>query len=317
MILLITRRDDLTADYMIERLLERGIPYLRFDVDHYLDDVSLTVEFGQRGSSGEITTPQGSAPLSAIRGVWYRRAMSPRLDHLDLSAGDRWFAERESQHFLEGALGSIPARWVNPWWAVHLWERKLAQLSLAAACGFTVPRTLVSTDSPRLSAFAVEQPVVTKAICQGYIETGSGVESIYTHAAQLERLSNQAAASLCPTLIQQRLNKIADIRLTAIGRLRFAARLDADLPDGLDWRRPGTAISYTPIDVPGHVAEAVDRMLIETSLRYGAFDFALMPDGDWVFLEVNPAGEFAWIEDKLGFPLRDSLIEELLREEFT
>jgi hypothetical protein len=317
MILLITRRDDLTADYLIERLLDRGVPYLRFDVDHYLDDVSLTVEFGQRGTSGEITTPQGAAPLSGIRGVWYRRAMSPRLDHLDLSPGDRWFAEREARHFLEGALGSIPARWVNPWSAVHLWERKLAQLPLAAACGLSVPRTLVSTEARRLSAFATEQPVVTKAICQGFLETDRGAESVYTHAASTERLSDQTAARLCPTLVQQRLTKAADVRLTAIGRRQFAARLDADLPDGLDWRRPGTEIDYTPIEVPRHVGEAVGRMLGETSLRYGAFDFALLPDGNWVFLEVNPAGEFAWIEEKLGFPLRDSLIDELLSEEVT
>ena len=122
---------------------------------------------------------------------------------------------------------------------------------------------------------------------------------------------------MCPTLVQQSLAKVADIRLTAIGRRQFAARLDADLPDGLDWRRPGTHVSYSPIEVPPHISESVSLMLRETSLRYGAFDFALMPNGDWIFLEVNPAGEFAWIEDKLGFPLRDSLIEELLCKEVT
>lgn len=314
MILLITRRDDLTADFLIERLLARGVPYLRFDVDHYLDDVFLTAEFGQHGIQGQVTTPQGSSPLAAVRGVWYRRAMAPRLAHLDLIPGDREFAERESRHFLEGALGSVPANWVNPWQAVHVWERKLAQLPLAAECGFRIPRTVVATDAATLSALSAATPVVAKAIAQGFHETAAGAESIYTHAVPSDRLADPAAARLCPTQIQERLWKVADIRLTVVGRRLFAARLDADLPDGLDWRRPGAPVRYAPVEVPSRVAAAVGVFLRRASLRYGAFDFALMPDGEWVFLEVNPAGEFAWIEEELRFPIRDALIDELLIE---
>jgi glutathione synthase/RimK-type ligase-like ATP-grasp enzyme len=315
MILLVTRRDDLTADFLIERLLARGVSYLRFDVDHYLDDVFLTAEFDGHGLKGEVTTPQGSSPLSAVRGVWYRRAMAPRLYRLDLHPDDLAFAEREARHFLEGALGGVPARWVNPWQAVHVWERKLAQLPLAAACGFRVPRTLIASDAARLSAFASQTPVVTKAIAQGFHETPAGVESVYTHAVPPARLANQAAAGLCPTLIQERLPKVADVRLTVVGSRLFAARLDADLPDGLDWRRPDTPVRYSPVEVPTQVAAAVDALHRRAGLRYGAFDFALMPDGDWVFLEVNPAGEFAWIEEELGFAIRDALIDELLTED--
>jgi len=315
MILLITRRDDMTADFLIQRLLARSVPYLRFDIDHYLDDVSLSAEFDGRGARGEIVTPQGAAPLSAVRGVWYRRAMSPRLGYLDMSPGDRGFAEREARHFLEGVLGALPARWVNPWQAVHVWERKLAQLPLAAACGLDVPHTLVTTDVARLTAFAAEVPAVAKAIGQGYLETECGAESIYTHAVPAERLADATSARLCPTLVQEHLAKVADVRLTVIGRRLFAARLDAELPDGLDWRRPGTPVKYSPITPPQRVVTAVGTIMEQSSLRYGAFDFALLPDDRWVFLEVNPAGEFAWIEEKLGFPLRDALIDELLGED--
>ncbi len=314
MILLITRRDDLTADYLIERLLSRGVPYLRFDVDHYLDDVFLTAEFDARGVRGEVTTPQGRAPLSAVRGAWYRRAMAPRLPHLDLTPGDREFAERESRHFLEGTMGALPVRWVNPWPAVHLWERKLGQLPLAAACGLRIPRTVVSTDAARLAGLAAGMPVVSKAIAQGFHETAAGVESVYTHAPPVERLTDAYAASVCPTLVQERLAKVADIRLTVVGERLFAARLDADLPDGLDWRRPDTPVRYSAVEVPARTAAAVLSMNRRASLRYGAYDFALMPDDEWVFLEVNPAGEFAWIEEELGFPIRDALVDELLSE---
>jgi glutathione synthase/RimK-type ligase-like ATP-grasp enzyme len=315
MILLITRRDDLTADFLIDRLLTRGVRYLRFDVDHYLDDVCLSAEFDDQGIRGEIITPQGSASFSDIRGIWYRRAMAPTLSNLNLSRSDRIFAERESRHFLEGAIGAIPARWVNPWPAVHLWERKLGQLPLAAACGFKIPRAVVSTDAHKLSDFAAQNPVIVKSIGQGLHLTESGAESIYTHSAPNERLADCDAARLCPTLVQERIAKIADVRLTVIGDHLFAARLDADLPDGLDWRRPGTPVNYSSIVVPDHIAGSVKTIMQRMGLRYGAFDFALLRDGSWIFLEVNPAGEFAWIEEKLGFPIRNSLINELLPED--
>ena len=143
MLLIITRRDDLGADFVIDRLREREIAYLRFDVDHYLDDVQLTARFTKQGLEGEIQTPQGKSDLAAISGVWYRRAMAADLTHEDLTPNDRRFAQREARHFLEGTLGSLRCRWVNHWLRVHCWERKLAQLPLASECGLKTPPTLV------------------------------------------------------------------------------------------------------------------------------------------------------------------------------
>jgi glutathione synthase/RimK-type ligase-like ATP-grasp enzyme len=312
MILLLTRRDDLTADYLILRLRERGIEYLRFDVDHYLKDTTLTATWSSIGMEGEVRTPQGTAPIAAIKAVFYRRAMTPDFRELDMSEGDRWFAEREARHYLEGTLGALPVRWVNPWSLVHKWERKLLQLPLASQCGLQIPETIVASDSARLLEFSRSQSIVVKAIAQGFVGADKEVESVYTHAISDGRLGDEFSARLCPTLLQQRIAKVADIRLTVVGKHQFAARLDADLPDRLDWRRPHTDIRYSTISVPASIATAVAKMLETMGLLYGAFDFALSEDGTWIFLEVNPTGEFAWIENELGFPLRDSLIDELL-----
>jgi hypothetical protein len=44
-------------------------------------------------------------------------------------------------------------------------------------------------------------------------------------------------------------------------------------------------------------------------LAYGAFDFIRTENADWYFLEVNPAGEWAWLDVALGLPMRDSFVE--------
>ena len=45
-------------------------------------------------------------------------------------------------------------------------------------------------------------------------------------------------------------------------------------------------------------------------LRFGAFDFLVCPDG-WVFLEVNPNGQWAWIETATGLPIASTIADAL------
>ena len=47
-------------------------------------------------------------------------------------------------------------------------------------------------------------------------------------------------------------------------------------------------------------------------LNYGACDFIVTPEGRHVFLEVNPAGEFFWLEKHPGLPIAGALADVLL-----
>ena len=58
----------------------------------------------------------------------------------------------------------------------------------------------------------------------------------------------------------------------------------------LDFRMDVLNTRMTPIDVPARVRAGLMRLMRELRLVYGAADFRVTPDGDWVFLEINPAG---------------------------
>lgn len=55
----------------------------------------------------------------------------------------------------------------------------------------------------------------------------------------------------------------------------------------------------------------IQALMKEFGLIYGAFDFIVTPDGRHVFLEVNPAGHYMWIESKLGLPITAALADVL------
>lgn len=50
-------------------------------------------------------------------------------------------------------------------------------------------------------------------------------------------------------------------------------------------------------------------------LLFGAFDFSVTPNGEWWFLECNPNGAWAWIEDRVQLPIANALADLLARED--
>jgi hypothetical protein len=47
-------------------------------------------------------------------------------------------------------------------------------------------------------------------------------------------------------------------------------------------------------------------------LKFGAFDLVERPDGQIVFLECNPNGQYGWLEEDLGLPISESIAAELV-----
>jgi glutathione synthase/RimK-type ligase-like ATP-grasp enzyme len=46
-------------------------------------------------------------------------------------------------------------------------------------------------------------------------------------------------------------------------------------------------------------------------LEYGGIDFRLTPDGQYIFFEINTAGEFLYLEDRTGQPIADTMAAHL------
>lgn len=53
-------------------------------------------------------------------------------------------------------------------------------------------------------------------------------------------------------------------------------------------------------------------MRVRLGLRFGALDFLVTPSGEWYFLEVNPNGQWAWIEQETGLPISSAIADALI-----
>lgn len=313
MVLIITERGDLTADWLIRELEERAAPFVRFNTEDYPTQVRLT----WRPEEAALRIRGAAYPLSEFTSVWYRRPVVPRVPD-DLSPEAARWAVREAWEALQGAWRTLEAVWVNHPDANRRAESKPEQLRTAAELGFEVPVTLVTNEPDELRAFIGSHPggVVCKPLWDGQVpsEGDEDARLFFTTAMRADEVPIDELGPE-PYLFQERIPKRYDIRVTVIGEEAFAARIESQgqTDTQTDWRhgRPGR-LPHEPEELPDELAERCVALCQHYDLRFGAIDLALRPDGGYTFFEVNPNGQWAWVEQRTGLPLRARLADLLL-----
>lgn len=118
-----------------------------------------------------------------------------------------------------------------------------------------------------------------------------------------------------PCLFQEYVDKQYEVRLTVIENRVFPVRLEPTDRHGtelVDWRRVASDPLYGDyVEPPAEVLAAAVQLMQRLSLLYGAFDFVVDTDGQWIFLEVNPVGQFMWIAEHLGLPMAEAMADLL------
>jgi glutathione synthase/RimK-type ligase-like ATP-grasp enzyme len=115
---------------------------------------------------------------------------------------------------------------------------------------------------------------------------------------------------IAPVIYQELIPKRFDVRVTIVGNRVFAAAIHSQEVDSarIDWRRTNTehlphSVHRLPTTIEAKILDFMDRL----KLRYGALDFVLTPSDEYVFLEVNPNGQWVWLEDLLKLPISKSI----------
>jgi len=211
-------------------------------------------------------------------------------------------------------LSALP-RWLNHPADISRAEYKPVQLASARACGLEVPRTLITNDPKAAVDFGHQVGrAVYKPLTPSQLVDDGEVRVVYTTPVDVVQLADESIR-LTAHMLQEWVSKAYEVRLTVADNMMFAARIDAHSPAGeIDWRSDYTKLTYTPLDIPRPVRRGVTLLLRMLRLRFGALDFIVTPDGRWVFLEANPNGQWAWIEEATGAPIAAAIADALQRE---
>ena len=316
-ILIVCREFDPHVDQMVVMLRQLGIDCLRWIVESFPRDASLTVESDGAGFAGILKTPGWEADLRSVRSVWYRRSAPPDLPGT-LKEEERRFATSEARAAFDGLCRVTDWFWVNHPDRVRVAGSKMLQLKVAAELGFRIPRTLVSNDPDAVRRFfrAHGGRIIYKPFNSGFF---AGTQKVcYTTPLAERDLANLDLIRLTPGLFQENLAKRFEVRVTIIGRTVFATKIDSQSrPEAAqDWREAETDdLPHVPHRLPAEIESRCLAFLDRFGLAYGAMDFIVTPEGDYVFLENNPSGQFGWIEDRTGEPMTATLARMLIAGE--
>lgn len=310
MLLILTSEKDFAADYLIVKLIEKGLPYFRVNAEA-LAACNANFRLGsgkQRLKS--ITTPTGKhLDLEDVTAVWYRRAIQP-VPSKGLSFSQKRFVSGELRNFWNGLVLGSDVLWVSPPHFVQLAENKLVQLQLAQKLDFNIPETLISSSPAELREFVSQVgSAICKPIFHGRFIDESGEYAVYTRRVNFHDFGDDNDLENCPVFLQSEIPRYADVRVTFVGEDCFVARIRSKDKRLIDWRMRDVEVFYEEGFLPSDIFEKCKDMMLHFKLNYAAFDFIETPNGDWFFLEVNPVGEWAWLEESLGFKMREAFIK--------
>lgn len=307
-ILILTGRDDLTADAVVEELARRGEDVVRYDTADFPTASRLAVSLTGDGWAGLLAGSR-LVRLESVKSVWWRRPNEFRTpDHWPGHA--RALAVSEARSGLLGVLGSLPARWINHPAADAAANYKPRQLAVAARAGLDVPRSVITSDPDHAREFIGADRVVYKGLGGGVLGPGGARQFLPVALVCADDIDDGVTGTA--HLFQERVPKAYEVRLTVIGdrMIPVAIRAGSEAAQ-LDWRTDYRSLTYADVALPVDVRSGVRRLMDELGLYFGALDFAVTPDGRWVFFEVNPNGQWHWLAVKAGVPLVDMMADAL------
>lgn len=317
-VLLLTHSGDFyTVDLVAEALARKGARPVRFNTDLFPSSVKLSARAGDERAAQLVTETGEQISVAEVRAVWARKIWPPRLSD-DLDERYSAMCMGESAAALEGFLDALhDARWVNDLECQRAAENKQRQLRLAARVGLRVPRTLVTNDPAAARQFFAETEgeTVAKLLRPVEISMDAAQPFVYTSRVREEDLANAESLRHSPMVFQELIPKAYELRVAFVAGEVFAGAIDASGTSRgqVDWRRVAREeCRWLEAQLPVEVASGLCALMSELGLVFGAVDLICTPSGEYVFLEVNPGGEWGMLERDLGLPISQAIANALL-----
>jgi glutathione synthase/RimK-type ligase-like ATP-grasp enzyme len=309
-ILVVSYPDEDHTIEVVDRLRGRGHDVRVLDFADLPARRTLTCRWDDVGEAAfRAEGPDGTIDLAAARVIWWRRLRPFGLDP-SVAASAQGFALSETSQAVNGLLDSLDCAWVNPRAADEAAHRKPLQWTMARRVGLDVPRTLVTTDPLEARRF-VEGIGARGTVFKAFLASVEAWrETRLVEPGDLERLD---LVRLAPVIFQEYIEGV-DLRITVVGDDVFAAEIDArGTSYPVDMRMVVGEAAVRAVELPAPVREGLLALLRVLGLQYGAVDMRRTDDGRYVFLEVNPAGQWLFVERLTGLPISEALVDHLGR----
>lgn len=347
-VLIISQFYEPNVNWIISKMDSKRIPWVRFNTETYPMLIKSGCYYGNDEIQRSwIEIDKKKYTSENIKSVWYRRSADP-VTPINLNIKEKNFIIQESKTYLRSFLDTLTdPLWINNREKEMLASNKFYQLDLAKQVGFRIPETIVTNDENAvkdfyfkhnrsvifkpLSGVSYSSPNNSKEIYNAYkdefliepeIENrekeNATVPVIFAQLLDDEKIKSISNVRYCPTVFQEYINKDIELRITVVGTEIFACAINSQKFEEtkVDFRKfikfKNCDLEHTVFKLPSNIESKLLKMMKQLGLIFGCFDIILTKDGEFVFLEVNPNGQWMWIENRTGLKISDALISALV-----
>ena len=195
-------------------------------------------------------------------------------------------------------------------------EKKILQLDVAREVGFNTPSTIISNSRSLIIDFLNQYhgEGILKLSTQPTFNKNNDIYFVFANKVSTSDFDEMDATISSPFIVQNYIQKKYEVRYTFVNGEHFVCKIESQMSDKsrIDFRRYDFANTpYLAIEAPEKIKDMVTMLMRRLNLNYGALDFIVDPNDNWYFLEINPVGQYGWIEHLTGMMITKAILRFL------
>lgn len=318
MILLFSNAKDHSTNEVCNILLKKEMPFLRVN-DYSFFDLLEVVE----SDGNNQLLYKGMDLLSNIESVWYRREPEFVVSASDYATDlqkqlvkNMHYEQKVLRDFLIYKLRHV--FWLsNP---SNASMNKLKVLELAKEVKLNVPEWKVSFSLPEIERELNERKLITKPLFET-IGVEQGADFFNTRTEVVERSDLDKMTGIKPSFFQELVEKESEIRVVFLCGKFYAMEIFSQKNDEtkIDFRNYNTEtpMRFSGHEIPEELKLQITELMNLLNLNFGSLDFIYTKDGKYIFLEVNPVGQFGMTSTPNNYGIEYDIAEILINKKAT
>ncbi len=318
MILCISHTNDFyTIDLVMQAIEKWGYKAVRLNTDRF--DHSSQISFEKKESITEYSfSPLSEINFTDIKAVWNRKIWRPSIPkELDDAYSSIFLQEYISMRkiYFDSIKNVV---WMNaPEDDRTVADNKMYQLEIASACGLITPPTLMTNSFEKVKQFFSET-------CKG--DMIAKLHGVLSHSMEgngpafpTSRIGEEDFETLseglhyCPMIFQPFISKAYELRVVYVDGEIFAGKINTN-SNTTDWRQNSiNEFSWEAYNLSLDIKNKISEMMKKMSLLFGVIDIIKSEEGNYVFLEINPQGEWGMLQKFAGLRIAETIAEKLIK----
>jgi glutathione synthase/RimK-type ligase-like ATP-grasp enzyme len=309
MILVVSYREEEHTALVVDHLKRAGREVVQIDLADFPARQLITCTWnGSAAPRFLIEHDQREINLADTGAVWWRRVNGFAIDPAIGAGEHQAFAQNETTQAVYGMLDSLTCPWVNPREADAAAHHKPYQWTIARELGLKLPQTLV-TSRPEAARAFIDRLHPKRVVFKAFLASIN--EWRETRVIEDEDLKRLDLVRYAPVIFQEYVPGV-DLRITVIGEKIFAAEIDVrNTSYEFDMRMVVGEGSMRAVTLPREIETKLLALQRRLNLVYGAIDMRRNDRGEYVFLEVNPAGQWLFVEQRCGLAIANAMADHL------